>query len=63
MSYVFILSAILCQDSSLCLEAVVVLDLAVSISLSSSYNFKISSCSLELKKCALSFLLICKSEK
>lgn len=40
------------------------LDLAVKISLSSSYNFKISSCSLGLKKCALSFfLMIWKSAK
>lgn len=57
-SYVFILSAILCQASSLSLEALVVLDLAVRISLSSSYNFKIISCSLGLKKWALSFFLI-----
>lgn len=57
-SYAFILSAILCQASSLSLEALVVFDLAVRISLSSSYNFKMRSCSLELKKCALSCFLI-----
>lgn len=56
-SYALMLSAIRCHASSLSLDALVVLDLAVKIPLSSSYNFKMSSCSLELKKCALSFFL------
>ena len=53
-SYLFNLSAILCQAASLIFDALKVLDLAVNIGRSSPYASRISCCSFPVKKWALS---------